>query len=69
MRVLVTEILKVENNFSPEIMKHVCDFQEPYYDLRSETSQFRRITQKQQPWHTTCQIPRIEDMGHGTSKY
>ena len=23
-------------------MKQVFDFQEPYYDLRSETSQFRR---------------------------
>ena len=42
LQVLVTEIFKVKNNLSPEIMKQVLDFQEPYYNLRSETSQFRR---------------------------
>ena len=42
LQVLVTEIFKVKNNLSPEIMKQVSDFQEPYYNLRSETSQFRR---------------------------
>ena len=42
LQVIVTEIFEVENNLSPEIMKHVRDFQEPYYDLRSQTSQFRR---------------------------
>ena len=42
LQVLVTEIFKVKNNLSPEIMKQVFDFQEPYYNLRSETSQFRR---------------------------
>ena len=42
LQVLVTEIFKVKNNLSPEIMKQVFDFQEPYNNLRSETSQFRR---------------------------
>ena len=42
LQVLVTEIFKVKNNLSPEIMKQVFDFQEPYYNLRSKTSQFRR---------------------------
>ena len=47
MQVLVTEIFKVKNNLSPEIMKQTFDFQEPYYNLRSynfrsETSQFSR---------------------------
>ena len=42
LQVLATEIFKVKNNLSPEIMKQVFDFQEPYYNLRSETSQFRR---------------------------
>ena len=42
LQVLATEIFKVQNNLSPEIMKQVFDFQEPYYNLRSETSQFRR---------------------------
>ena len=34
-QVLVTEIFKV-------VTKQVFDFQEPYYNLRSETSQLRR---------------------------
>ena len=42
LQVLATDIFKVKNNLSPEIMKQVFDFQEPYYNLRSETSQFRR---------------------------
>ena len=46
LQVLVTEIFKVKNNLSPEIMKQVFDFQEPYYNLRSETSQFRRENKK-----------------------
>ena len=41
LQVLVTEILKIKNNLSPEIMKQVFDFQELYYNIRSETSQFR----------------------------
>ena len=36
------EIFKVKNNLSPKIMKQVFDFREPYYNLRSETSQFKR---------------------------
>ena len=42
LQVFVTETFKVKNNLSSEIMKHVLDFQEPYYNLHSETSQFRR---------------------------
>ena len=42
LQVLVTEIFKVKNNFSLEIMKQVFDFQEPYYNLRSGNSQFSR---------------------------
>ena len=42
LQVLVTEIFKIKNNLSAEIMKQGFDFQEPYYNLRSETSQFRR---------------------------
>ena len=41
-KVLVTRFFKVKNNWSSEIMKQVLNFQEPYYDLRSETSQSRR---------------------------
>ena len=44
-----SELLELDNavtihhrNLSPEIMKQVFDFQAPYYNLRSETSQFRR---------------------------
>ena len=46
LQVLVTEIFKVKNNLSREIMKQVFDFQEPHYNLRSETSQFRRENMK-----------------------
>ena len=42
LQVLVTESLKKTNNLSPEIMKQVFDFQEPYCNFRSETSYFRR---------------------------
>ena len=42
LQVLITEIFKVKNNLSPEIMKQVFDFREPYNNLRSETNQFRR---------------------------
>ena len=42
MQVLVTEIFKVKNNLSPEIMKQVFGFQVPYYNFHFETSQFRR---------------------------
>ena len=42
LQVHVTEIFKVKDNLSPEIMKQVFDFREPYYNLCSETSQFRR---------------------------
>ena len=42
LQVFAKEIFKVKNNLSPEIMKQVFDFQELYYNLRSEISQFRR---------------------------
>ena len=42
LQVLATEIFKVKHDLSPEIMKQIFDFQEPYYNLRSETSHFRR---------------------------
>ena len=42
LQVLVTKTFKVKNNLSPEIMKQVFDFQDPYYNLHSETNQFRR---------------------------
>ena len=44
LKVLVTEILKVKNNLSPEIMKQVFDFQEPYYNLRSQTANSEKKT-------------------------
>ena len=47
LQVLVTEIFKVKNNLSREIMKQVFDFQEPHYNLRSETSRFRKENVKQ----------------------
>ena len=46
LQVLATETFKVKNNLSPEIMKQVFDFQEPYYNFCSETSQFRRENMK-----------------------
>ena len=60
LQVLVTEIFKVKNNLSPEIMKQVFDFQEPYYNLRSETSQVRR--ENNTLWHAVCQKTRTQDM-------
>ena len=42
LQVLVTKIFKVRSYFSPEMIKQVFDSQEPYYNLRSETSRFRR---------------------------
>ena len=41
LQVLVTEMFRVKYNISTEIMKPVFDLQQPYYNLRSETSQFR----------------------------
>ena len=73
VQVLVTEIFKVKSNLSPEIMKQVFDFQEPYYNLRSETGQFSRGNIKTTHYGNQsvkfCQIPRTQDMGHVTSKY
>ena len=36
LQVLVTEIFKVKNNLTSEIMKQVFDFQGPYYILPYE---------------------------------
>ena len=33
LQFLVTEIFKVRNNVSPEIMKQIFDFQKPYYNI------------------------------------
>ena len=41
LQILVTEVFKVKNKLSPEIKKYVIDFQEPYYNVCSENSQFR----------------------------
>ena len=62
LKVLVTEILKVKNNLSPEIMKQVFDFQEPYYNLRSQTSQFRKENIKT----THYGIPSVKFLGPKT---
>ena len=51
LKVLVTEILKVKNNLSPEIMKQVFDFQEPYYNLRSQTPIQERKHKNNTLWH------------------
>ena len=57
-RVLVTEIFKVKNNFPPEMMKQVFDFQESYYNCRTETSPFRRENIKTTHHGIqSCQIP------------
>ena len=73
VQVLVTEIFKVKSNLSPEIMKQVFDFQEPYYNLRSQTGQCSRGNIKTTHYGIQsvkfCQIPRTQDMGHVTSKY
>ena len=42
LQVLVTEMFKVKKDLSSEKMKQVFDFQEPCFNLRSETSQFSR---------------------------
>ena len=62
LKVVVTEILKVKNNLSPEIMKQVFDFQEPYYNLRSQTSQFRKENIKT----THYGIPSVKFLGPKT---
>ena len=53
---------KVKNNLSPETMKQVFDFQEPYYNLRSETSEFRRENIKT----THCGIQSVKFLGPKT---
>ena len=50
LQVVVTDVFKIKNNISPEIMKQVYDCQEPYYNLSSETSQFRRENIKTTPY-------------------
>ena len=50
---------------SLEVMKKVLDFQEPYYNPRSETSHFRRENEKNKiMWRLVSQIPRTQNMSH-----
>ena len=42
LQVLATEIYKVKNNLSPEIMRYVFDIQTPHYNLRAESNMFKR---------------------------
>ena len=64
LQVLVTEIFKVQNNSSPEIMKQVFDFQEPYHIVGPETSQFRRKNMKTAHYVIqSVKIPGTQDMG------
>ena len=57
-RVLVTEIFKVKNNFPPEMMKQVFDFQESYCNCPAETSPSRRENIKTiHHGIQSCQIP------------
>ena len=64
LQVLVTEIFKVQNNSSPEIMKQVFDFQEPYHNVGPVTSQFRRKNIKTAHYGIqSVKIPGTQDMG------
>ena len=42
LQILVTASFKVKNDLPTEIIKQIFVFQEPYYNFRSETLQFRR---------------------------
>ena len=64
LQFLVTEIFKVQNNSSPEIMKQVFDFQEPYHNVGPVTSQFRRKNIKTAHYGIqSVKIPGTQDMG------
>ena len=42
LQALATEIFKIKNGFSPEIMKKVFELKEPSYNLRSKEDSFIR---------------------------
>ena len=42
LQILATEIFKVKNSLTPEIMTEVLEIKEPHYNLRSEASHFKR---------------------------
>ena len=42
LQILATEIFKVKNSLAPEIMTEVFEIKEPHYNLRSETTDFKR---------------------------
>ena len=42
LQVLVTKIFKLKNRAAPEIMKDIFELKNPWYNLRSFCSQFRR---------------------------
>ena len=42
LQILATEIFKVKNSLAPEIITDVFEIKEPHYNLRSETSHFKR---------------------------
>ena len=42
LQALVTEIFKVKNDLTPDIMKDVFELKEPPYNLRSESNHFTR---------------------------
>ena len=64
LQFLVTEIFKVQNNSSPEIMKQVFDFQEPYHNVGPVASQFRRKNIKTTHYGIqSVKIPGTQDMG------
>ena len=55
---MATELLKVKNGFSPEIMKEIFVFQEnETYNLRSGNNLARKIIQTIQYVIDTLQIP------------
>ena len=42
LQALATEIFKIKNDLSPEIMKEVFELKEPSYNLRSKENSFKR---------------------------
>ena len=42
LQALATEIFKIKNDLSPEIIKEVFELKEPSYNLRSKENSFKR---------------------------
>ena len=59
LQALAKEVSKVKNNFSPEIMKKAFSGES---ELRREKNKNNTL------WRPVCQIPRNQNMCHGTSK-